>query len=76
MHADGRTRSQVDSSPAQNWLRPRVVVLDDGESARVEVLELPESTSVGGSFSHGGRWWRVTGHRTGARVLIAKPEQH
>lgn len=76
MHADGRTRSQVGSSRAATWLRPRVVVLDDGQSARVEVLELPESTSVGGSFSHSGRWWRVTGHRTGARVLIAEPEEH
>ena len=53
--------------------RPRVVILDVGGSARVAVLELPESLDIGGRFCHSGTWWRVTGQRTGSRVFIAVP---
>jgi hypothetical protein len=53
--------------------RPRVVILDAGDSARVAVLELPESIDVGGRFRHFGTWWRVTGQRPGSRVFIAVP---
>ncbi len=53
--------------------RPRVVILDDGDTVQVEVLQLPESTSLGADFSHSGTSWRVTGVRTGDRVLIARP---
>ncbi len=54
-------------------MRPRVVILDVGDSARVAVLELPDSLEIGGRFCHSGTWWRVTGRRTGSRVLIAVP---
>ncbi len=54
--------------------RPRVVILDAGDSARVAVLELPESLDVGGRFCHFGTCWRVTGQRPGSRVFIAVPE--
>jgi hypothetical protein len=53
--------------------RPRVVILDVGDSARVAVLELPESLDIGGRFCHSGTWWRVIGQRTGSRVFIAVP---
>ena len=61
------------SSGGGRGSRPRVVILDDGASARVEVLELPETAAPGAKFCHSGASWRVTGTRTGARVLIAKP---
>lgn len=54
-------------------LRPRVVVLDSGETATVAVLELPASATVGYVFCHCGRSWCVTGRRTADRVLIATP---
>jgi hypothetical protein len=54
-------------------LRPRVVILDGHDEQRVEVLVLPERTDLGSSFDHDGLSWRVTGERTGSRVLIAKP---
>ena len=54
--------------------RPRVVILDEGRSARVEVLELPESTVVGARFCHSGTCWKVTGERTHSRVFIAERE--
>jgi hypothetical protein len=50
-----------------------VVVLGHGEAARVEVLELPESTTLGSNFSYCGTSWRVTASRTSDRVLIAEP---
>jgi len=53
--------------------RPRVVILDVGGDPRVEVLELPVSTTVGSAFRHLGREWRVVGLRPSSRVLIAKP---
>ena len=53
--------------------RPRVVILDAGEWARVAVLELPEALEIGESFCHSGTWWRVTGQRPGSRVFIAQP---
>jgi hypothetical protein len=56
--------------------KPRVVILDQGESARVEILDLPESVTLGGSFCHLGTSWRVTGLRTSSRVFIAEPEEH
>lgn len=53
--------------------RPRVVILNAGDWARVAVLELPEALEIGGSFCHSGTWWRVTGQRPGSRVFIAVP---
>jgi len=53
---------------------PRVVILDEGRSARVEVLELPETVDVGTRFCHSGTSWRVIGERPQSRVFIAEPE--
>jgi hypothetical protein len=50
------------------------VILDEGTSARVEVLELPEEIDVGTSFCHSGMSWRVTGMRPSSRVFIAERE--
>ena len=44
----------------------------DGEPS-VEILELPESATLGDSFCHSGTEWRVMATRTGDRVLIARP---
>jgi len=40
---------------------------------RVEILDLPESATLGDSFCHSGTEWRVMATRTGDRVLIARP---
>jgi len=53
--------------------RPRVVILDAGDWARVAVLELPEALEIGESFCHSGTWWRISGLRPGSRVFIAVP---
>ena len=54
--------------------QPRVVILDEGRSARVEILELPDTADVGTSFCHSGTSWRVIGERPQSRVFIAQPE--
>lgn len=54
--------------------RPRVVIFDGSGATHVEVLDLPENADLGHRICHRGRDWRVTGLRTGARVLIAEPE--
>ena len=53
--------------------RPRVVIFEFDSGSRVEILELPESASLGDIFCHSGTEWRVTATRTGDRVLIARP---
>jgi hypothetical protein len=53
--------------------RPRVVILDAGDWARVAVLELPDSLEIGDRFCHSDTWWRVTNQRPGSRVFIAQP---
>lgn len=53
--------------------RPRVVILDAGDWARVAVLELPDSLEIGDRFCHSDTWWRVTGQRPRSRVFIAQP---
>ena len=68
----GRSR---DPAAAGSALRPRVVILDDGRDARVEVLQLPPGAAPGARFCHRGAAWRVTGSRTGDRVLIAEPNE-
>jgi hypothetical protein len=52
---------------------PRVVILEGQGRPKVEVLELPATTSLGAFFSHSGTRWLVTDMRTGNRVLIARP---
>lgn len=53
--------------------RPRVVIFDGEGEPRVEILELPESATLGAHFCHCGTTWQVMGTRTGDRVLIARP---
>lgn len=55
--------------------RPRVVIFDGDGDPRVEILELPESATLGAHFCHCGTEWQVMGTRTGDRVLIARPLQ-
>lgn len=73
MHAEDRSpRDRKRQRHGRN--RPRVVLFYLAGAARVEVLDLPEDTSPGDRLCHGGRNWRITGSRTGTRVLIAEPE--
>jgi hypothetical protein len=53
--------------------KPRVVILSKKDGSKVEILELPESASLGDLFCHCGTQWQVTATRTGDRVLIARP---
>jgi len=53
-----------------------VVIFAVTATPHVEVLDLPEDTEVGDRICHDGTTWRITGSRTGARVLIAEPETH
>jgi hypothetical protein len=71
----GREKSQSPDSRRDRGLnlRPRVVILSEGRSHVVEVLELPDSAATGDRFSHDGTTWRVTGLRRSSRVLIAEP---
>ena len=73
MHAERSSRPDVSGKELESGQRPRVVILDSGDSTRVEVLTLPMTTTLGTDFSFCGRSWRVTGERTGRRVLIAEP---
>ena len=73
MHAEKQPDSRG-GSRRRLRRRPRVVIFDTAGSAHVEVLDLPEDASPGHLICHGGTDWRITGSRTGARVLIAEPE--
>jgi hypothetical protein len=53
--------------------RPRVVIFEFENGPKVEIVELPESASLGDSFCHSGTRWKVMATRTGDRVLIARP---
>lgn len=53
--------------------RPRVVIFESDGEPSVEILELPESATLGDRFCHSGTEWRVMATRTGDRVLIARP---
>ena len=53
--------------------RPRVVIFESNGEPTVEILELPESATLGDIFRHCGTEWQVTATRTGDRVLIARP---
>ncbi len=76
MNADRNACTSVPGADGEPCVQPRVVILDDGDAPHVEVLELSPAASVGTSFAHCGRCWRVTGLRTKARVLIAEPIRH
>ena len=75
MHQNSTSRSQSSEGSGHTGRnRPRVVILDEGTSARVEVLELPEEVHIGASFCHSGTSWKVTGERPHSRVVIAERE--
>jgi len=74
MHAAGRPGTIDAAGGARPPRRPRVVIFDRGGQARVEVIELPEDAGLGTVILHGDRRWRITGVRTGGRVLVAEPE--
>jgi len=72
-HHDPPLRSGVQEDSKAHLERPRVVIFELASGPRVEILELPESASLGDSFCHSGTTWRVMATRTGDRVLIARP---
>ena len=74
MHAENRSGSHGEKGERRHRCKPRVVIFNVSDTPHVEVLELPESASLGHRICHRGRDWLVTGIRTGARVLIAEPE--
>jgi hypothetical protein len=49
------------------------VIFELESGPTVEILELPESATLGDSFCHSGTEWQVMATRTGDRVLIARP---
>ena len=67
------TRSEAPDATGVLQGRPRVVIFELESGPRVEILELPESATLGDSFCHSGTEWRVMATRTGDRVLIARP---
>lgn len=73
-HLEPYPRSELGSNGIRGE-RPRVVIFESEGKPRVEVVELPESASLGDCFCHSGTTWRVMATRTGERVLIARPAQ-
>ncbi len=67
------SRSERDDAAITERGKPRVVILNKEDGSKVEILELPESASLGDLFCHSGTKWQVTATRTGNRVLIARP---
>jgi len=72
-HHDPPPRSEGQEAVDIHLGRPRVVIFELDSGPKVEILELPESASLGDSFCHSGTRWRVMATRTGDRVLIARP---
>ena len=72
-HREPPARSKGRGAAEGQLGRPRVVIFELDNGPRVEILELPESASLGDSFCHSGTEWRVMATRTGDRVLIARP---
>ena len=77
MSRDDHHEPQVRPEGAENSKarleRPRVVIFELESGPTVEILELPDSATLGDSFCHSGTEWRVMATRTGDRVLIARP---
>jgi hypothetical protein len=67
------SRSEGGESDEACLGRPRVVIFELESGPMVEILELPESATLGDSFCHSGTEWQVMATRTGDRVLIARP---
>lgn len=74
MHAEKRVRSRDAEGGRRRRRCPRVVLFTVSGAAKVEVLDLPEDAGPGYRMCHDGRDWRITGSRTGSRVLIAELE--
>jgi hypothetical protein len=72
-HRDQQARAEGQEGVEAHLGRPRVVIFELDSGPKVEILELPESASLGDSFCHSGTEWRVMATRTGDRVLIARP---
>jgi len=72
-HHEPPLRSEGTGSIEPRLGRPRVVIFELESGPSVEILELPESATLGDSFCHSGTEWQVTATRTGDRVLIARP---
>lgn len=72
-HPDSPTRSERLGITETQLRRPRVVIFELDSGPQVEILELPESATLGDSFCHSGTEWQVMATRTGDRVLIARP---
>jgi len=72
-HHEPPSRSEGAGSIEPRPGRPRVVIFELESGPSVEILELPESATLGDSFCHSGTEWQVTATRTGDRVLIARP---
>ena len=72
-HSESPARPENRESLRSRQGRPRVVIFELDNGPRVEILDLPESATLGDSFCHGGTEWRVMATRTGDRVLIARP---
>ena len=72
-HHDPPPRSEGREDIDAHLGRPRVVIFELDSGPKVEILELPESASLGDSFCHSGTQWQVMATRTGDRVLIARP---
>jgi hypothetical protein len=72
-HHEPPSRPEGTESAKTRLGRPRVVIFELESGPRVEILELPESATLGDSFCHSGTEWQVMATRTGDRVLIARP---
>ena len=72
-HREPPARSESPATSESQLGRPRVVIFELDNGPRVEILELPESATLGDSFCHSGTEWQVMATRTGDRVLIARP---
>lgn len=69
------SRSPGETATGKHHGRPRVVIFECDGEPRVEILELPESATLGAHFCHCGTRWQIMGTRTRDRVFIARPLQ-
>lgn len=53
--------------------RKRVVIVDDGSSVALALLDSAQPAAKGSRFTHRGRTWEISGSRQGSRVLVAEP---
>jgi hypothetical protein len=53
--------------------RPKVVIVDDGRSAGIVILDPAQSAAIGSLFRHRGQSWVICGRRHSSRVLVAAP---